>query len=46
MTFYQIEEKIINDVKGHHYKADEFDLYQAEAGWEDWMNDYTEAKGR
>lgn len=26
------------------YESSEYDLYNAEAGWQDWMNEYTTAK--
>lgn len=26
------------------YQPDDFDLYNAEAGWQDWMNEYTTAE--
>ena len=33
---------IITDAK--KYTIDEYELWQAEHGWQDWMNEYTEAE--
>ena len=33
--------KILNEMK--NYNADQFELYKAQAGWQDWMNAYTDA---
>lgn len=43
-TFHstEVHEHLVNIAK--KYKDNEFKLYIAEMGWEDWMNDYTEAK--
>jgi len=35
------EDKIIKEMK--KYNSDQFSLYMAEAGWEEWMNEYTES---
>lgn len=37
----KLKERLISEAKG--YGKDEFTLFCAELGWEDWMNDYTEA---
>lgn len=34
-------EKLIERAKG--YAADELELFQAELGWQDWMEDFTDA---
>lgn len=41
MTRWKELEHIANASRG--YAADEFELYRAEAGWEDWMENYTES---
>lgn len=40
-----MELKIKNKIKENmnRYNSDEFQIYMDEAGWEDWMNEYTEA---
>jgi len=43
MTENEIKEKIKEEVVKGGYSEEEFDLYSGEAGWQDWMNDYTEA---
>ena len=35
------ENEILEAMK--KYPEDQFELYKAEAGWQDWMNEYTEA---
>lgn len=39
-----VEDLIIDAVKKGGYKPDEFEKYQGDAGWEYWMNSYTEAE--
>ena len=36
-----MREHLINEAR--QYKPDEFELFCAELGWEDWMADYTSA---
>ena len=36
-----IKERLITEAK--KYGADQLELFQAELGWEDWMNEFTEA---
>lgn len=36
------KEKLLNSAKG--YADDEFELFKAETGWEDWMNEFTDAE--
>ena len=38
----KIEEQIKKDMSS--YMADEFKIYMADAGWEYWMNEYTDAE--
>ena len=42
----KIEMKTENQIKKDmsKYRPEEFNLYLAEAGWEDWMNEYTDAE--
>lgn len=37
----EIRESIIAAAK--NYNTDEYNLFEAEYGWQEWMNDYTEA---
>ncbi len=34
---------IMEAVVAGNYEEDQFGLFKAEYGWEDWMNDYTDA---
>tara|TARA_Y100000004_G_C8704813_1_gene323278 strand:+ start:138 stop:341 length:204 start_codon:yes stop_codon:yes gene_type:complete len=38
----EIREEIIKSMK--KYNPDDFDLYCCEAGWESWMEEYTESE--
>jgi hypothetical protein len=42
---YRLTEDVINQLieEARRYDAEELNLYQAELGWQDWMNDFTEA---
>lgn len=44
MTLSEKHKIIMKRVINSHYQEDEFELFKAEYGWEDWMNDYTEAE--
>ncbi len=44
MTRSEIEKAIMESVINGHYSQDELDLFKAEYGWVDWMNDYTDAE--
>jgi hypothetical protein len=44
MTRAEELKTIMEFVINNHYSQDEFDLFKAEYGWEDWMNDYTDAE--
>ena len=39
---YETRERLIAEAK--KYNFDELELFQAELGWQDWMNDYTNAE--
>ncbi len=38
----EVETEIIKQAK--NYNEDQYDLFIAEQGWQDWMNDYTVAE--
>ena len=44
MTKSEKLKAIMESVINGHYSQDEFDLFKAEYGWVDWMNDYTDAE--
>lgn len=44
MTRSEKLKAIMESVINGHYSQDEFDLFKAEYGWVDWMNDYTDAE--
>lgn len=41
MLNYELKEELIAEAK--KYEVGQLDLFLAEIGWQDWMNDYTEA---
>lgn len=43
MTRAEELKTIMESVIKGGYSQDDFNLFKAEYGWEDWMNDYTEA---
>ena len=43
MTRAEELDHIVEAVKKGGYSRDEFNQFAAEYGWQDWMNDYTEA---
>lgn len=44
MTRSEKLKAIMESVINGHYSQDEFDLFKAEYGWVDWMNDFTDAE--
>lgn len=39
---YEVRERLIEEAK--KYNFDELELFQAELGWQDWMNGFTDAE--
>lgn len=41
MLKWELREKLVAEAK--NYEMDQLNLFIAEIGWQDWMNDYTDA---